>query len=208
MTTLSKEANLSKKYTNHCVRTTTITVLDRSGFEARHIMSVSGHKKVESIQSYSAQTPQTKKREMSDSLSSALGQDVPPRKFIKTPPTACHSVQENNQKPGPPPPPQVVPQGSDPFEYSFRDFLELSEQESEQVLNEIFNTEMKYEEPKKIGPDKENANNMQVAVNKTVHNVSPVLCKDETSLANFAGSIMPKMMFNNSNVTINFNMVK
>ena len=44
MSTLSKVANLSKPYTNHCVRATCVTILDHEGFEARHIMSVSGHK--------------------------------------------------------------------------------------------------------------------------------------------------------------------
>ena len=52
MTTLTKEAKLSKSYTNHCVRATCVTLLDRSGFEARHIMTVSGHKSMESIQAY------------------------------------------------------------------------------------------------------------------------------------------------------------
>jgi integrase len=42
--TLSQELELSKMYTNHCLRATTITLLDENGFEARHIMSISGHK--------------------------------------------------------------------------------------------------------------------------------------------------------------------
>jgi integrase len=45
--------NLSKLYTNHSLRATTITLLDNKGFEARHIMSISGHKNKSSIRSYS-----------------------------------------------------------------------------------------------------------------------------------------------------------
>ena len=49
MKTLSAKANLSKTYTNHCFRATCITLLDQKGFQARHIMSVSGHKSEASI---------------------------------------------------------------------------------------------------------------------------------------------------------------
>ena len=45
MKVISHQAELSTIYTNHSIRATTITILDRSGFEARHIMSVSGHKR-------------------------------------------------------------------------------------------------------------------------------------------------------------------
>ena len=41
-------------YTNHSLKTKTITIPDRSGFEARHIMSVSGHRNESSINSYVA----------------------------------------------------------------------------------------------------------------------------------------------------------
>ena len=44
MKVLSKEAKLSVVYTNHSIRATTNTILDRNGYEARHIMSVSGHR--------------------------------------------------------------------------------------------------------------------------------------------------------------------
>lgn len=37
MRTLSKKAKISKIYTNHCLRATSIAELDRSGFEARQL---------------------------------------------------------------------------------------------------------------------------------------------------------------------------
>ena len=68
MKKISKDANLSKTYTNHSIRATAVTILDRSGFEARHIMVVSGHKNESSIRSYCKMDMSTK-REMSASLS-------------------------------------------------------------------------------------------------------------------------------------------
>ena len=53
MKKLSKSAELSKEYTNHCIRATAVTILDQNNFKARHIMRVSGHKSEASIRSYS-----------------------------------------------------------------------------------------------------------------------------------------------------------
>ena len=50
---LSNRTNLSKMYTNHCIRVTCITILDGCGMESRQMMSVSGHKWEASIRSYS-----------------------------------------------------------------------------------------------------------------------------------------------------------
>lgn len=44
MSTISKRADLSTIYTNHSIRTTSVTIMDEAGFEARHIMRVSGHR--------------------------------------------------------------------------------------------------------------------------------------------------------------------
>ena len=69
MKTLSKAANLSTEYTNHCLRATCITALDQHGFEARHIMTVSGQKCEASIRAYSNNVTDAKKRDMSTTLS-------------------------------------------------------------------------------------------------------------------------------------------
>jgi len=53
MKNISRKAKLSKCYTNHSIRVTAVTILDKSGFEVRHIMAVSGHKNEASIRSYS-----------------------------------------------------------------------------------------------------------------------------------------------------------
>ena len=69
MKKLSTDAELSYIYTNHSIRATAITVLDECGYEARHIMAVSGHKSENSIRSYAARTSLSKKRKMSEALS-------------------------------------------------------------------------------------------------------------------------------------------
>ena len=38
MKAISKQAKLSREYTNHSIRATSVTILDQCGFEARHIM--------------------------------------------------------------------------------------------------------------------------------------------------------------------------
>ena len=68
---ISHQAELSKIYTNHSIRATTITILDRSGFEARHIMSVSGHRNESSIKTYS-KTDTNTKTNMAGSLTAVI----------------------------------------------------------------------------------------------------------------------------------------
>ena len=70
MKTISREAKLSKIYTNHSIRATSVTILDSSGFEARHIMAVSGHKSESSIRSY-CQTDINTKKKMSETIMAA-----------------------------------------------------------------------------------------------------------------------------------------
>ena len=60
MKVISHQAELSTIYTNHSIRATTITIIDRSRFEARHIMSVSGHRNESSVKTYSKTDANTK----------------------------------------------------------------------------------------------------------------------------------------------------
>lgn len=68
MSNLSFESNLIKRYTNHCIRATSISTLDHQRIEARHTMSVSGHKNETSIKSYSSKLGDQNKHETSDVL--------------------------------------------------------------------------------------------------------------------------------------------
>ena len=71
MKIISQQAELSTMYTNHSSRATTITILDRSGLEVRHIMSVSGHRNKSSIKSYS-KTDENTKTNMAGSLMAVI----------------------------------------------------------------------------------------------------------------------------------------
>ena len=190
LTFLTKEAHLSKPYTNHCVRATCITLLDRQGFEARYIMTVSGHKNVESIQSYSSKTSEAKKRQMSESLSSAMIKTPPKKQKIapkvteadavhKQHVTALNANNNNNSNDS----------GVDLGSLSFRDLLELDEEQEKLVLNDIlYSDESSFE------------TNQPVSIRNTTSNVNPVALS--------AQSIIPRMIFSNSSVTINFNITK
>ena len=71
MTDISEKCNLSQIYTNHCIRVTGISILTRIRFSASEIMSVSGHKSVQSLAIYQ-KTDNKKKREMGDVLAQAM----------------------------------------------------------------------------------------------------------------------------------------
>lgn len=71
MKEISGGASLSRSYTNHSIRATCITTLSTSGFEGRHIRTVSGQKSDKSLDSYTRETSTSLKRAMSTALSSA-----------------------------------------------------------------------------------------------------------------------------------------
>ena len=68
MSDLSKRAELSVVYTNHCLRATSATVLSHSGAEGREIIAFTGHKQESSLRPYVAGPSDSRKREMSDIL--------------------------------------------------------------------------------------------------------------------------------------------
>ena len=52
MKEISIAANLSQVYTNHCIRATSVTLLDRAGVPVHRIMQVSGHRNEGSVKVY------------------------------------------------------------------------------------------------------------------------------------------------------------
>lgn len=73
MKRLSKKAKLSRIYTNHCWRATSITLLD--GYKARHVMVISGHKSESSIRSY-ARNSLDQKAKMTLTLAEAVAGNI------------------------------------------------------------------------------------------------------------------------------------
>ena len=97
MTQISKSANLSEKYTNHCVRATCITVLSESGFEARQIVTVSGHRNEQSVQNYVRDTSTAQKRSMSASLSSFTTNSLEQNSATSTTNETENTADHNNE---------------------------------------------------------------------------------------------------------------
>ena len=90
MKLLSEKAKLSKKYTNHCIRATMITILGRSGFSTNEIKSVTKHKAASSLESYFRDMDTEGKMEANQVLASAFknGKKLT-RNNVKVPLSAC-----------------------------------------------------------------------------------------------------------------------
>ena len=67
MSDISQQCGLSMIYSNHSIRVTGITMLTRMQFSASEIMSISGHKSVQSLANYQ-KTRDTQKIQMADGL--------------------------------------------------------------------------------------------------------------------------------------------
>ncbi|XP_060575807.1 uncharacterized protein LOC132733222 [Ruditapes philippinarum] len=89
MPKISTQANLSRIYTNHCLRATAIKALDDAGVEARHIMRVSGHQSMLSIDLYAKRLSESKKEEINDILSAPFV-----AKPLKEPASCTTSIQK------------------------------------------------------------------------------------------------------------------
>lgn len=69
---ISIRAGLSKKYTNHCVQATAITLWSDSCVPAWHIMSVSGHANEQSLATYNRHPSTSQLKNCPDILSHGL----------------------------------------------------------------------------------------------------------------------------------------
>ena len=95
---LSKDCKLSKIYTNHCIRATGITVLTNAKFSNADIMSVSGHKSVQSLAVYQ-KTDNKKKIKMEKVLCESMSKEDNTKAItgkipnLALPPPSCPKVQ-------------------------------------------------------------------------------------------------------------------
>ena len=72
MSKISAEAKLSDRYTNHCLRATTVTALYYAGFEWKYICSATGHKSEVSLKHYCQEPSDEQKAKMSSRLHSYM----------------------------------------------------------------------------------------------------------------------------------------
>ena len=85
---MSMKYKLSVRYTNHCLRVTSMQVMDDAGVSARHIQRVSGHKSLDSVSNYARRLSTVKKRNISHLLSAATSivdeqEACPPMKICR-----------------------------------------------------------------------------------------------------------------------------
>jgi hypothetical protein len=70
---MSTKYQLSQRYTNHSIRVTSMQILEDNQVEGRHIQRVSGHKSLDSIQTYAKRLSTARKRDISDIFSKSVG---------------------------------------------------------------------------------------------------------------------------------------
>lgn len=80
---LSEDIQLSKRYTNHSIRSTAMGILGDK-FEGREVIFWSGHKSESTIKQYVKRIPAKKKREMCAELAANILPKVPKRKADET----------------------------------------------------------------------------------------------------------------------------
>lgn len=93
---LSEKAGLSRRYTNHSLRATTVTILDAANIPGRHIMSVTGHKSESSLKTYSGMTDESTKMTMSSETSKKI---IVPNTVLCTKPVDKENIPLNNVEP-------------------------------------------------------------------------------------------------------------
>lgn len=187
MPRLSAKAGLSRRYTNHSLRATSVNVLDNIGkFASRHIMAVTGHKSENSLKTYSGHTGRDIKRAMSGTISTTL----------RNAKTVTYTSTSNTEVAVSEP----VMDTSDETE-----FEPLSNDEVNQIFESLKNDGIELESYKNQTENKENVpvNSQTVEIvnnnnNKTVNAMLQPM--EERKFP------MPMPVFNNcSNLTINFN---
>ena len=77
MKEISLAASLSKVFTNHCVRSTTISALDEAGIPIHRIMQTSGHRSESSVKSYCDRQSLEKYKESSNILARVSHDSTP-----------------------------------------------------------------------------------------------------------------------------------
>ena len=208
MQALYKDVPLANYYTNHCIRATVITRLDDCGYEARHITAISGHKNESTIKTYSVKCPDNKKRQMNATLQTAI---VPKKNVLKLKhtqiPTLLPTLNMNDlqllgltdaqQKNDNNLPPKFKLMPFDDEDQELLDFLEKNPIATEQETNKTNETNI-------------NKTTAESAPNPGTSKESIITAaRNSVSMTNMskmkAMQLIPKMLFSNSNVTINYN---
>ena len=82
MERISIKGELSERYTNHCIRASTVTSLFQRGVDARKISAISKHKDEWNLSHYISETTSAQKRECSKILSDTFQPQVAVRQEV------------------------------------------------------------------------------------------------------------------------------
>ncbi|CAC5407169.1 KCTD1_15 [Mytilus coruscus] len=96
MKAISKDAWLTKLYTNHCVHATTINVLAHSGVSDREIMNITGHKCESSLNSYHSDSSDKQKRNYSAILQGDSNTSETPNAIVPDVSSGSSSTVQQN----------------------------------------------------------------------------------------------------------------
>lgn len=208
---LSKEANLSKRYTNHSIRSTVIGILEEL-YQGRHVIGLSGHKSENTIKQYATKLPAKIKRDMANTLCQNVQPakvpklDAPQFKFKKIAPATV-------SQPPPEPANQVIPQqeipadangnngnnnNNDQIQFQLQD---LDDAPPDDILINFLNQfDPVTENPPPAPHQPEIPPNAPILPQMNIQNVSNVQNNQGVQ------RLIPNMYFGgNSNVTINYN---
>ena len=98
MSKISEAAGLSQRYTNHCIRGSSATILGHAGLPSQAIMTVPGHRNESSLKSYINSTSVAQKEKMSTLLqSTATGLNIN-SKDQEDNQAALHVPQQSNNQ--------------------------------------------------------------------------------------------------------------
>ena len=182
---LGKDVKLSSdQYTNHSIRATCITLLDSAQFEARHIIAITGHKSEQTIKQYARKCSNEKKRQMCDALADPIVPKIPKKSTIQP------IKSETAAVPDPPPPINFDLNAVDLFPMDDNDDALLNFLNANPDLDNAIQPAQQENTPSTSG----------INVTPNVQNVQNV-----QNFATNLPSVIPKMYFPGSNVTINYN---
>ena len=96
MTNISLKAELSERYTNHCVRASTVTALYQRGVDTKQICAITKHKDERSLSHYISQTTSEQKRECSRLLQETFSGHSATQSSHESHSSSAHSGRQNS----------------------------------------------------------------------------------------------------------------
>ena len=200
MVRLSKSAGLSKIYTNHCLRATCISILDREGFENRDICQISGHANESSLASYTGRVTDSKKQQMSDALVRAIGIGQKP-----TPESILHDIAGPSTSRSSPEPGDLGEEVNFDLDLEMDWFdsqvSEVSVSNEETVHNELVANVIEQESDSETRSDN---SSIRVGLVTNRSRSTRTTTRSTTTTRKTSQTMTSPFVFNNCNVTINY----